>query len=113
MLPTLALIKNEKVIDYIVGLDDVGGSEDFKQVPAVRPPGTSIHDPRSARSDQPRGRNGCWSSEASWPNTERAQGRCSAYRLRRRDIRLLRLTLYINFLQIDILVVRIICHITY
>ena len=32
MLPTLALIKNEKVIDYIVGLDDVGGSDDFKQV---------------------------------------------------------------------------------
>mmetsp|Transcript_36730 Transcript_36730/g.80015 ORF Transcript_36730/g.80015 Transcript_36730/m.80015 type:complete len:221 (-) Transcript_36730:60-722(-) len=31
MLPTLALIKNEKIIDYIVGLDDVGGSDDFKQ----------------------------------------------------------------------------------
>lgn len=29
MLPTLALIKNEKVIDYVVGLDDLGGQEDF------------------------------------------------------------------------------------
>jgi len=31
MLPTLALIKNEKVIDYLVGLDELGGVEDFKQ----------------------------------------------------------------------------------
>jgi hypothetical protein len=30
MLPTLALIKNEKIGDYIVGLDDLGGREDFK-----------------------------------------------------------------------------------
>jgi hypothetical protein len=30
MLPTLALIKNEKVVDYIVGLDDFGAREDFK-----------------------------------------------------------------------------------
>ena len=30
MLPTLALIKNEKVVDYVVGLDDMGGREDFK-----------------------------------------------------------------------------------
>jgi hypothetical protein len=30
MLPTLALIKNEKVVDYVVGLDDLGGREDFK-----------------------------------------------------------------------------------
>lgn len=29
MLPTLALIKNEKVIDYVVGLDDLGGRDDF------------------------------------------------------------------------------------
>ena len=29
MLPTLALIKNEKVSDYVVGLDDLGGTEDF------------------------------------------------------------------------------------
>jgi hypothetical protein len=29
MLPTLALIKNEKVIDYVVGLDDMGGRDDF------------------------------------------------------------------------------------
>jgi hypothetical protein len=31
MLPTLALIKNEKVVEYLVGLDDLGGVEDFKQ----------------------------------------------------------------------------------
>jgi len=31
MLPTLALIKNEKTVDYVVGLDELGGSDDFKQ----------------------------------------------------------------------------------
>lgn len=30
MLPTLALIKNEKVEDYVVGFDDVGGTDDFE-----------------------------------------------------------------------------------
>lgn len=29
MLPTLALIKNEKTVDYVVGFDDLGGSDDF------------------------------------------------------------------------------------
>lgn len=29
MLPTIAIIKNEKVTDYIVGLDELGGAEDF------------------------------------------------------------------------------------
>jgi hypothetical protein len=29
MLPTLALVKNEKVVDYVVGLDDMGGRDDF------------------------------------------------------------------------------------
>lgn len=29
MLPTIALVKNEKTTDYIVGLDDMGGIEDF------------------------------------------------------------------------------------
>jgi len=29
MLPTLAIVKNEKTTDYIVGLDDMGGVEDF------------------------------------------------------------------------------------
>jgi hypothetical protein len=29
MLPTLALIKGEKVIDYVVGFDDMGGKDDF------------------------------------------------------------------------------------
>lgn len=30
MLPTLALIKNERVIDYVVGLDELGGTYDFE-----------------------------------------------------------------------------------
>lgn len=29
MLPTLAIIKHEKTTDYVVGLDELGGSEDF------------------------------------------------------------------------------------
>jgi hypothetical protein len=29
MLPTLALIKGEKVVDYVVGFDDLGGKDDF------------------------------------------------------------------------------------
>lgn len=30
MLPTLALIKKEKVEDYIVGFDEFGGKDDFE-----------------------------------------------------------------------------------
>ena len=29
MLPTLAVIKNEKTTDYIVGFNELGGSDDF------------------------------------------------------------------------------------
>ena len=29
MLPTLALIRQEKTVDYVVGFDDVGGKDDF------------------------------------------------------------------------------------
>lgn len=29
MLPTLALIKSEKTVDYVVGFDELGGSDDF------------------------------------------------------------------------------------
>jgi hypothetical protein len=29
MLPTLALIRGEKVVDYVVGFDDLGGKDDF------------------------------------------------------------------------------------
>ena len=29
MLPTLALIKHEKTVDYVVGFDDLGGSDGF------------------------------------------------------------------------------------
>ena len=29
MLPTLALISKEKVLDYVVGFDDFGGTDDF------------------------------------------------------------------------------------
>ena len=30
MLPTLALVQNEKVIGYIVGFDELGGTDDFR-----------------------------------------------------------------------------------
>lgn len=30
MLPTLALIKNEKTTDYVVGFDELGGVDDFQ-----------------------------------------------------------------------------------
>jgi hypothetical protein len=36
MLPTLALIKGEKVIDYVVGFDDLGGKDDFATGVCVR-----------------------------------------------------------------------------
>ena len=29
MLPTLALVKLEKTIDYVVGFDELGGRDDF------------------------------------------------------------------------------------
>lgn len=29
MLPTISIVKNDKATDYIVGLDELGGSEDF------------------------------------------------------------------------------------
>lgn len=29
MLPTIAVIRNEKTVDYVVGLDDMGGKDDF------------------------------------------------------------------------------------
>eukprot|EP00218_Dolichomastix_sp_CCMP3274_P007775 CAMPEP_0170139930 /NCGR_PEP_ID=MMETSP0033_2-20121228/6001_1 /TAXON_ID=195969 /ORGANISM="Dolichomastix tenuilepis, Strain CCMP3274" /LENGTH=222 /DNA_ID=CAMNT_0010376089 /DNA_START=56 /DNA_END=724 /DNA_ORIENTATION=- len=29
MLPTLALVKSEKTVDYVVGLDELGGTDDF------------------------------------------------------------------------------------
>ena len=29
MLPTLALIQHEKTVDYVVGFDDLGGTDDF------------------------------------------------------------------------------------
>ena len=29
MLPTLALIRQEKTVDYVVGFDDMGGKDDF------------------------------------------------------------------------------------
>lgn len=32
MLPTVAIIQNEKTTDYIVGLDDLGGTESFERV---------------------------------------------------------------------------------
>lgn len=29
MLPTVALVRSEKVVDYVVGFDDLGGTDDF------------------------------------------------------------------------------------
>ena len=29
MLPTLALVKLEKTVDYVVGFDELGGRDDF------------------------------------------------------------------------------------
>lgn len=29
MLPTLALVKQEKTVDYVVGFDELGGRDDF------------------------------------------------------------------------------------
>jgi hypothetical protein len=29
MLPTVALVRSEKVVDYVVGFDDLGGADDF------------------------------------------------------------------------------------
>jgi hypothetical protein len=29
MLPTLALVKREKTVDYVVGFNDLGGTDDF------------------------------------------------------------------------------------
>ncbi|PNH07845.1 Thioredoxin domain-containing protein 9 [Tetrabaena socialis] len=42
MLPTLALIRNEKTMDYVVGLDQLGGKDDFE---------TSVLAERLAKSD--------------------------------------------------------------
>jgi hypothetical protein len=30
MLPTLAIVRNEKTEDYVVGFDELGGSDDFE-----------------------------------------------------------------------------------
>jgi hypothetical protein len=41
MLPTVALIRAEKVVDYVVGFDDLGGKDDFT---------TDVLEERMARS---------------------------------------------------------------
>ena len=39
MLPTLALIRQEKTVDYMVGFDDLGSKDDFTtEVPILDPP---------------------------------------------------------------------------
>ncbi len=39
MLPTLALIRQEKTIDYVVGFDDLGSKDDFTtEVSTMYPP---------------------------------------------------------------------------
>ncbi len=37
MLPTLALIRQEKTVDYVVGFDDLGGKDDFTTEVTVTP----------------------------------------------------------------------------
>ena len=36
MLPTLALIRHEKTVDYVVGFEDMGGKDDFSTVTLAR-----------------------------------------------------------------------------
>ena len=39
MLPTLALIRQEKTVDYVVGFDDLGSKDDFTtEVATMYPP---------------------------------------------------------------------------
>lgn len=45
MLPTLAVIKKEKTTDYIVGLDELGGTDDFN---TARARITAPHRPAAA-----------------------------------------------------------------
>lgn len=55
MLPTLALIKNEKVVDYVVGFDDMGGRDDFTtDILANRLAAASVIEPdQSTAAPQP------------------------------------------------------------
>ena len=39
MLPTLALIRQEKTVDYVIGFDDLGSKDDFTtEVATMYPP---------------------------------------------------------------------------
>ena len=51
MLPTLALIKQEKTVDYVVGLDDLGGKDDFttQACSASLKRGSHLHQKHHAR----------------------------------------------------------------
>ncbi|KAK9813285.1 hypothetical protein WJX72_011883 [[Myrmecia] bisecta] len=55
MLPTLALVKKEKVLDYVVGFDDLGGKDDFStEVLAGRlAAGGVIHPDETAAARKP------------------------------------------------------------
>lgn len=51
MLPTLALIKGEKVVDYVVGFDQLGGNDDFSTgvCEELPPPGAECVRPATTK----------------------------------------------------------------
>lgn len=58
MLPTLALVKSEKVVDYVVGFDDMGGKDDFSteelaerlaRADAIKPDAAAARQPAAQR----------------------------------------------------------------
>ena len=54
MLPTVAIIQNEKTTDYIVGLDELGGTEDFSTSELenrLATAGAILEDPQIAKRD--------------------------------------------------------------
>lgn len=50
MLPTLALIQNEKTVDYVAGFDQLGGKDDFT---------TEMLEERLAKSEVREGADAC------------------------------------------------------
>lgn len=81
VLPTIALVRNGKTVDYIVGFDDLGGQDDF-QTPVLEwriacqgiikvdydvhegPPGGSELNPKAGRK-MVKARQGIWQSHSN------------------------------------------------
>mmetsp|Transcript_22683 Transcript_22683/g.35498 ORF Transcript_22683/g.35498 Transcript_22683/m.35498 type:complete len:231 (+) Transcript_22683:283-975(+) len=86
VLPTIALVRQGKTVDYIVGFDDLGGQDDF-QTPVLEwriacqgiikvdydvhegPPGGSELNPRAGRK-MVQARKGIWQSNANSDSEE-------------------------------------------